>query len=253
MFRPTSTRARALAALLLTILLATLLPFATAAQTPVPEVERRVIEVEGTGTVTLDPDTADISLGVMTQNESLQAAQDENGATTQQIMDALTANGIAPEDVVTAGYWIYPITEYDENGNMIGVTGYQVSTTLTVTIRDTALVGKVLDDAVAAGANQVNSISFYVDDTDAAASQARRQAIENARAKADEMAEAAGVIVVGVYSIEEVSSPDASPVEYDMAEAAPSGRGGGPVPVSPGQSAVTVRVQVVYEIDQPQG
>ncbi len=60
--------------------------------------------------------------------------------------------------------------------------------TLTVTIRDTSIVGKVLDDTVSAGANQVNSISFYVDNTDAAASQARTQAIENARAKADEMA-----------------------------------------------------------------
>lgn len=253
MFRRTTTRTRAIAVLVLTVLLATLLPLATAAQTPVPETERRVIEVEGTGTVKLDPDTADVSLGVMTQNESLQTAQDENSAAVQQIMDALAANGIAPEDIVTAGYWIYPINEYDENGNMLGVTGYQVSTTMTVTIRDTSLVGKVLDDAVAAGANQVDSISFYVDDTDAAASQARRQAVENARAKADELAEAGGVIVVGVFSIEEVSSPDASPVDYDTAESAAMGRGGGPVPVSPGQASVTVRVQVVYEIDQPQG
>jgi uncharacterized protein YggE len=251
--RPSSTLSRGLAAILLTLLLATMLPLSTAAQTPAPDSDRRTITVDGTGTVKLDPDTADVSLGVLTQNASLETAQEQNSTATQAIMDALTADGIAAEDIVTSGYWIYPINEYDDNGNLVGVTGYQVNTTLTVTIRDTSIVGQVLDDAVAAGANQVNSISFYVDDTDAAASQARRQAIENAKAKADEMAEAAGVIVVGVYSIEEVSSPDATPVNYDMAESAAAGRGGGPVPVSPGQASVTVRVQVVYQIDQPQG
>lgn len=252
--RRSSTLSRGLAAILLTVLLATMLPLSTSAQTPVPDSDRRVITVDGTGTVKLDPDTADVSLGVLTQDASLATAQDQNSAATQAILDALTADGIAAEDVVTSGYWIYPINEYDDNGNMVGVTGYQVNTTLTVTIRDTSIVGQVLDDAVAAGANQVNSISFYVENTDEAASQARRQAIENAKAKADEMAEAAGVIVVGVYSIEEVSSPDATPVQYDMAESAPMGRGGaGPVPVSPGQASVTVQVQVVYEIDQPQG
>jgi uncharacterized protein YggE len=246
-----SRLSRALAALLLTLLVATMLPLAGSAQTPTPESTQRTITVTGTGTVKLQPDTADISLGVMTQNESLATAQTENSAATQAIMDALTADGIAAEDIVTSGYWVYPITKFDDNGNMVGVTGYQVNTTLTVTIRDTSIVGKVLDDTVSAGANQVNSINFYVDNTDAAASQARTQAIENARAKADEMAAAAGVIVVGVYSIEEVSSPDSYPVDYSMEAAA--GKGGGPVPVSPGQASVSVQVQVVYEIDQPQG
>jgi uncharacterized protein YggE len=246
-------RSGGFAAIVLIALLAVLAPLGVSAQTPTPDTDRRVIEVQGTGTVKLDPDTADVSLGVLTQDASLAVAQDQNSAATQAILDALTTDGIAAEDVVTSGYWIYPINEYDDNGNLVVVKGYQVNTTLTVTIRDTSLVGKVLDDAVAAGANQVNSISFYVEDTDAAASQARKQAIDNARAKADEMAEAAGVIVVGVYSIEEVSAPDATPVNYDMAESAAAGRGGGPVPVSPGQASVTVRVQVVYQIDQPQG
>ena len=153
--RRTSQISRALAALLLTALFATMVPLSTAAQTPEPDTERRVIEVEGTGTVQLDPDTADVNLGVITQNESLQTAQEENSATVQQIMDALSTNGVAEEDITTSGYWIYPVHEFDENGNMLGVTGYQVSTTLTVTIRDTEVVGSVLDAAVSAGANQI--------------------------------------------------------------------------------------------------
>lgn len=250
---PASRRSRGLVAIVLLALLATLIPLSATAQTPVPETERRVIEVEGTGTVKLDPDTADIALGVHTQDASLAVAQDQNAAAVQAIMDALAANGIAPEDIVTSGYWVSPINEYDDNGNLIGVTGYQVDTMLTVTVHDISTVGKILDDAVAAGANQVSSINFYVENTEAAASQARKEAVENARAKADELAAAAGVIVVGVYAIDEVSAPEAPPVAYDMAESAPVGRGGGPVPVSPGQSSVTVRVKVVYEIDQPEG
>ena len=76
---------------------------------------------------------------------------------------------------------------------------------------------------------------------------------EKSLPKIGELAEASGVIVVGVFSIEEVSSPEAAPVMFDTAESAPAARAGGAVPVSPGQASVTVRVHVVYEIDQPLG
>jgi uncharacterized protein YggE len=245
-------------AIMLLLMLAATLPFSASAQsTPTgDESDRRVIVVEGTGTVDIAPDTADIAFGVLTQNESLEAAQDENSTRTQAIIDTFGEAGIAQEDIATSGYSIYVINEYDRDGNLVGIQGYEVWNQVTVTIRDLSIVGKVLDDAVGAGANTVGSISFYVDDTDAAASQARVAAVENARAKADELAEASGVLVIGVYSIEETSAPDASSIQYDMAEAAPasaSDESRAQVPVSPGQTQVTVRVQVVFEIDQPQG
>jgi uncharacterized protein YggE len=241
----------------LLILIGASLPIVASAQTPTDsEEEKRYIVVEGTGTVDIAPDTARVTFGVLTRNESLEAAQDENSTRTQAIMDTFLAAGIAEEDVATAGYSVYVINEYDRDGNLVGVQGYEVWSQVTVTIRDLSIVGQVLDDAVGAGANEVGSISFFVDDTDAAASQARRAAIENARAKADEMAEAAGVLVVGVYSIEETSAPAPTSIEYDMAEAAPAAAGDAEVrsvPVSPGQTQITVQVRVVYEIDQPQG
>jgi uncharacterized protein len=244
--------------MLLVALLAASLPVTGAAQTAddAGETPRRSITVEGTGTVEVSPDTADVSFGVLTQNESLEEAQDENSTRTQAIMDALTAAGIAQEDVRTSRYMIYPINEYDRDGNLVGIQGYEVFSSVTVTIRDLAIVGQVLDEAVGAGANQVNSISFYVDRTDEAAREARTLAIENARAKADEMAEAAGVIVIGVYEIEETASPAADSVRIEMegdmvmsaAESAPM-----EVPISPGQTSVTVKVRMVFEIDQPLG
>lgn len=244
--------------LLLAALLAASLPAVATAQTPegTPEAERRTITVQGTGTIEVSPDTADVQFGVVTQNESLETAQDENSTRTQAIIDAMTAAGIAEEDIATTDYVVYPINEYDRDGNLVGIQGYEVFNSVNVTIRDLSIVGQVLDDAVGAGANQVGSITFYVDNTDEAASQARQQAVENARAKADELAEAAGVIVVGVYEIEETSAPPSAAVRMDMsegdmaagAEAAPS-----QVPVSPGQTEITVEVRVVFEIDQPLG
>lgn len=248
------TLTRRIGAILL-VLIAAIAPTIALAQTsaPVAEPARRTIEVEGTGTVDIAPDTASISFGVRTQNESLEAAQDENSTRAQAIMDTFAAAGIAEEDVATSGYSVYVINEYDRDGNLVGVQGYEVWNQVTVIIRDLSIVGQVLDDAVGAGANEVGSISFYVEDTDAAASQARRAAIENARAKADEIAEAAGVIVIGVYSVEETSAPSADAREFEAAAPMGAGDMASAVPVSPGQTQVRVEVRVVYEIDQPQG
>ena len=250
---------RLAAAVLLVAMMAASLPALTSAQDTTTNTERRTISVEGTGTVEVAPDTADISLGVMVQNESLEAAQQENSERTQSIMDALTEGGIAEEDIATSRYMVYPINEYDRDGNLVGIQAYEVSSGIDITVRDLSAVGQVLEDAVAAGANQVNTISFYVDNTDEPASEARSMAIENARVKADEIAEAAGVIVVGIYDIEETSSPDAEAVRFDMPQGEAIGMGGSAdqasmnVPVAPGQTTVTVKVKVVYEIEQPLG
>lgn len=244
--------------LLFAMLLAT--PTVVAAQaTPPVQLDElpRTITVTGTGIVDIAPDTADITFGVYSQNESLEAAQDDNSERLEAIMQTFTDAGIPQEDVATSNYSVNVINEYDRDGNLIGLLGYEVWSSLTVTIRDTAIVGTVLDDAVGAGANEINSISFYVDNTDAAASQARAAAIEDARAKADEMAEASGVLVVGVYSIEEMSAPQPYAIDYDMAagDASMSSEQAAPrqVPIAPGQTTVMVDVRVVFEIDQPQG
>ncbi len=246
------------ATLILTGLLATLAPAASAAQdaTATPDPARRTIAVEGTGTVDIAPDTAQVSFGVRTQNESLETAQDENSTRTQAIMDAFTAAGIADADVATSQYSVFVINEYDRDGNLVGVRAYEVFNQVTVIIRDLSIVGEVLDSAVGAGANEVGAISFYVDNTDEASSQARAAAVENARAKADELAEASGVVVVGVYTIAEISAPQPDPIQFGLGGAAPMAAEDSAVrevPVSPGQTQVTVRVQVEFEIEQPQG
>jgi len=225
------------------------------AQTPVPgQVELSTITVSGTGTVNVTPDTASVTLGVETQDKSLKVAQDDASTRIGAVTDVLIKAGIAKEDIQTSSYNVYPIPRYDDNGNYRGVQGYQVSTTLTVIVRDTDLLGSLLDEAVAAGANAVYGISFYVDDPSGPASRARALAVQDARAKADEYAEAGGVVIVGVHTIRETSAPAPKAQEYAVGAAdAESARAGAPVPISVGSTEIRVDVEIVFEIQQANG
>ena len=232
-------------------------PFASAQATPEATDPLRTISVSGTGTVKVDPDTARIDLGVIANNESLEVAQTEVTEGLESITGVLTDAGIAEEDVTTTSYNVYPVPEYDRDGNYVGIERYEVSSGLSVIVRDVDSVGTILDAAVEGGANNVWGISFYVDDPSAAASQARTLAVEDARSKADELATAGGMVVTNVVTITETSSPDPVAREFDygsggaadmeMAEQA------APVPVSPGQTSIRVDVQVTFEIEQAAG
>jgi uncharacterized protein len=234
-------------------------PFASAQSTPVPTEEPvlRTISVEGQGSVKAQPDTANVSFGVLASNESLQEAQDEVSRRIDVLTQTMQDAGIAAEDISTNSYSVYPVPKYDRNGNYEGIERYEVTSGLSVIVRDIDSVGTILDQATEAGANQIWGISFYVDDPSAAASQARALAVEDARTKADELATASGMVVVNVVSITETYAPSPKAQDYGM------GRGGAmaedaeaasiPVPVSPGQTEISVGVQVVFEIEQAAG
>jgi uncharacterized protein YggE len=233
-------------------------PFVAAQSTPEPGEEPiRTITVNGTGVVKVDPDTASINLGVISNNESLEVAQQEVSEALEATTQTLTDLGILPEDIATSSYNIYPIAEYDRDGNYVGIERYEVSSGLTVTVRDIDSVGTVLDSAVQAGVNNIWSISFYVDDPAEAAAQARRSAVEDARGKADELATAAGMVVVNVVTINETSAPDPASLNYDLgrggAEADMAMEQAASVPVSPGQTEIRVEVSIVFEIEAAAG
>ncbi len=225
------------------------------AQTPsTSEDVVRTISVSGTGVVKLDPDTASVSLGVVATDESLEEAQTSVSESLASITQSLSDAGIAAEDIKTSSYNVNPIAEYDRNGNYVGIERYEVSAGLNVIVRDIDSVGTVLDGAVEAGANNVWGISFYVDDTSAAASQARQAAVEDARGKADELATAGGMVVVNIISIQESYAPAPKAQQYDYpmdASAADAERSA--VPISVGQSEVRVEVQIVFEIEAAAG
>ena len=117
---------------------------------------------------------------------------------------------------------------------------------LQLTVRDTDMLGDLLDEAVNAGANSINGVTFYVDDQTAAASEARKLAVEDARTKAEELAAAAGLTLGPVVSIAEGT---VSPRRHFRTPASAGGRmAAAAVPVQPGSSTVAVDVSMTFEL-----
>lgn len=219
-------------------------PAATPVATPTPA----TLHVGGQGRVTVPPDTASVTVGVDVTRDRLSDAQAEASTQAAAIIAAAEAGGIATDDIQTVNFSVNVVRDYDREGNPGPVIGYQVSNQVELTVREPDRLGAILDAVVAAGANNIYGIAFYVDDPTAAAGQARVQAIRDARAKAEEMASAAGVRLTRVVSITESSTPPPAPevfargaAEMDAAQA--------PVPIQAGTSEIVVDVQMTFEME----
>jgi uncharacterized protein len=204
------------------------------------------VSVSGHGSVNVPPDTASVSIGVDVIKPTLGEAQEQATTQATAIIEALQAAGIAEEDIQTDYFSVNILRDYSENADPTLITGFEIINQLRVTVRDTDQLGELLDAAVNAGANSIYGVTFYVDDQTEAASEARVEAVEAARTKAEELAAAAGMTLGPVVAISEGTTPLVSPV-YDM------GRGGGmaaeaAVPVEPGSTTVAVDVIMTFEL-----
>lgn len=203
------------------------------------------ISVDGTGIVKLKPDVADVSLGVSVQRDRAGAASIDAAEDMAAVIAALLAAGIAEDDIQTTTLSLDTVYDYDREPARI--VGYLATNIVSVTIRDLDNAGTIIDAAVDAGANSIGGISFRVEDPGAVEMQAREQAMAAARAKADVLADAAGVAITGVISIIETSSPIPMPMYY-AEDAMAAGRIAS-TPVLTGNVDVTVHVAVVYSIE----
>lgn len=208
-----------------------------------------VINVNGSGVASITPDIADVRFGVESIHTDAAAALNDNSTKMSAVLAATKALGIEDKDVQTAEYnmWIEQIYE-PERGAPTGEMRYHVSNQLTVRVRDIGKVGALLETVLQAGANNVGGISFGVDDATALQSQARKEALENARAKAEELAAGLGVKVGKVRQISEVTSGYV-PAPMLMRDSMTVGTGEA-ISVASGSYNVTVDVQVVFDIIQ---
>jgi hypothetical protein len=208
----------------------------------------RSISVNGVGRVKAEPDVADINLGVTKQGEDAKSASQEAATTMDAVIQALLGAGVAEEDIQTSSISLNPIYNWDNNPPTI--EGWEASNLVNVTVRDITAVGDVVDAATAAGATNVNGITFRVDDPTAAEADARSAAVADAKAKADQLAADAGVTIVGVISISESGAQPPMPLYYQsdtMAMGAASAEMA-KTPVLPGQVELSITVFVQYEI-----
>lgn len=209
------------------------------------------ISIEGNGTATGEPDIAVISMSALALADSVANARDKAARTIAAIMSVLQDAGVADSDVRTSRFSISPRYDYlkDKKAKLIG---YEVSNTISVTARDLDGVGALLDRVADAGgdATRVNGVSFRVEDTAALEREARINAIEDMKAKADLYAERLGfsvrVLDVRETDFRSTRIPNDAfgpPLAY-APQAAPE-----PTQIFSGDCELSVRVQVAFAIE----
>jgi uncharacterized protein len=205
--------------------------------------EGSTVSAIGSGSVTLVPDMATFSAGITTQAALVATAQAANTTAMQAIIDSMLSLGMAREDIQTSSYSVYPVYDYQTSSPTI--TGYEVSNTVTVIVRDLSKFPALLDAAVEAGANNVYSMGFQSSQQTAAYDQAMKAAAQDALRKASLMAQAIGKEAGATLSIEELSSSNG--VYYDS-RAYSTMDSAGSTPVENGMITVSAQVQAVVEL-----
>lgn len=215
------------------------------------------ISVSGHGEAVAVPDIATFTFSVVSEKDTVAAAQDDATAKINAITAYLKGAGIDEKDIQTSDYSVYPQYEYTQvvcitypcpSGKQT-LKGYQVRQTTTVKVRDTAKAGDLLTGVGGKGATEVSGLTFTFDNPDAVQTEARDKAIANAKDKADALAKSLGVRLVRVVSFNE-SGNYPTPMYYTKAAVGGSMDASAPAApeISVGQNKVTSDVSVTYEI-----
>ncbi|MBN2303636.1 MAG: SIMPL domain-containing protein [Anaerolineae bacterium] len=206
----------------------------------------RTITVVGQGVSYGAPDVVRIGLGVEAVNEDVLLAMNESNSRMEAVMQVLRDNGVAADDIRTENFSIYQERSYGMGDPMEQTSAvYRVFNGLVITLRDTTKVGELLSAAVSAGANMVNYVQFDIDNRIALESNARALAVDNARARAEELAGMLGLAVGDPVSVSEGGPEYYSPMM--------GGGGGGAfeaaaVPISGGTLSVSVSVTITFQL-----
>ena len=202
------------------------------------------IVVSGTGRIAVEPDVADLRLGVAISRETVADARTEAARAMTAILDAIRAAGVADRDVRTSVLSVQPRYDY-RDGRAPALVGYDLANVVEVTVRALESIGDVIDGSLRAGATSLDGLEFRVDDPTVPEAAARTAAVAAARSRADVLAGAAGVRISGVAGIVEGGSPPAFP----LAKAARMSLAADPgTPVAAGTTEIAVTVTVTYRI-----
>jgi hypothetical protein len=211
------------------------------------EAPHRTIVVGGTGEASAVPDQAQVSAGVVTQAATAEAALEANNDAMEQVFETLENAGIEEHNIRTSNFSVSPQYESfrDNDSNPRRIVAYQVSNQLTIIVEDIDELGGTLDALVRSGANQLNGISFSISDPKPLEEEARRAAVQDAIAKAQTLADAAGVTLGPIISIQEGGGgyQPPMPVMAMRAESFDSS-----VPVARGESTIAIGVSITYAI-----
>ena len=237
-----------LALVLTTVLLGGCTPTTTPTLGGIFSTQQEGIWVSGTGKVTVVPDVATLRLGIEAQEASVAEAQSKATEAMNRVMDALDDYRVAEKDIQTQYFNIQKVTRWDNVKQEEVIIGYRVSNVVSAKIRDIDKAGEIIDAVAEAGGDltRIDSIAFSVDDPSAYHEEARGKAIAEAKDKAKQLADLAGVTLGKPTYIAEsiqVPPPIYPRVMYEEAPvpaAAP--------PISPGEMEISLTIQVIYSI-----
>ena len=201
-----------------------------------------LITVTGESTAQAAPDLATVDLGVTTEAPTAADALAANTTAVTAIMDRLSKAGIEGRDIQTSNLSLNPNWSSTADGTGSVISGYMAMNMLSVRVRDLGKLGTVLDAVVTDGANTLNGIVFGLQDPKPVMGTARKAAVEDARARAGELASAAGLTLGRIVSVTEGSAYQAPQPMYRQASAQD-----GAVPVAGGEVGMTASVTVVFE------
>lgn len=215
---------------------------------PVPvSINTKTLDKDNTFYVTADasvfakPDLAKITLSVTNQAPTALDAQKKANDIINNVTNELKKMGVPETNIKTTGFNIYP--QYGTSSN---ITGYNANISMEVKDKDLSRVNKIIDKATSLGVNQISGITFEVENKEASIDQARKGAIQQAKAKAAKIAGEAGIRLGRVLNVSEATPTDLPPYFGKGLDATGLGGGGG-TEVQPGQTEIKVQVTLSYE------
>ena len=214
---------------------------------------KRTVSVSGTGSVTVEADTATIILSVITTGKDVAETSAENANKMTAVQEAITKAGIQKDCISTQNFSVYQESHYDNKSGRQIYGDYRVTNQIKILVKKIAQAGEIIDLALKSGANQLSSLNYGVTDTELAKKQARTLAISQAQEAANLLAGASGAKLGKVLSISERSAYDYPRVRLmkssdmsDNAEMLFEERE--PTPISGGSSTITISVDAVYQL-----
>ena len=231
--------------LALCLIFALLLPCCALAESNPAAASGATITVTGSASVTLKADYARISVGVSTSDKTVEAAALQNNAAINAVITALKEAGVDEKDIVTSNYSVHAEYDYSSfDGQKL--TGYNVTNQLTVIIRDMEHIGATLDQATAAGANNIYNIDFLSTKADEAQDEATTYAVQDAMRRAKLLADAAGLQLGSIVSISDSTGTwSVSTRTYTSKLAMDEASGNS---ILPDDTAVSASVPIVLEL-----
>ena len=208
---------------------------------------KNTIQVNGKSTIKVKPNIAYINMAVETENKDAKLAQEANAKATNQVKtDIKTKYNITGTDISTRYYTVRPAYDYVEGKQIF--KGYVVEHSLTITVRDLARVGEIVDTLVESGATSISNIQFEILDSDATYNLALQKAVENATSKATAIATTLGVKVAKPISITEQSgSVGIIERETNLLKQDAVAGSGGSTPIEQGEIEVTASILAVFQ------